>query len=210
MMEITVQSSKNEQFCLNFRIPLWASSSEAEWEKERGEEFKGERETIGDWRERRETDGLVKWPESPRRAGPPAPAGQLPLVHGIEDRIPSVSLNIGAPVFIHPFSWATVFFLNLKCFPDFQVVVQFPLVFVGHGLNHFKVRDVEWFIAVLVVLADATMRPVSFLNGTLMLTPLGFAATASFANVYFFTFRTNMFVNAWFFSWVDLAFIFAT
>ena len=30
MMEITVQSSKNKQFCLNFRIPLWASSTEAE------------------------------------------------------------------------------------------------------------------------------------------------------------------------------------
>ena len=30
MMEITVQSSKNEQFCLNFWIPFRASSSEAE------------------------------------------------------------------------------------------------------------------------------------------------------------------------------------
>ena len=30
MMESTVQNSKNEQFCLNFWIPLWASSSEAE------------------------------------------------------------------------------------------------------------------------------------------------------------------------------------
>ena len=29
-------------------------------ERERGKEFKGERETIGDWRERRETDGIVK------------------------------------------------------------------------------------------------------------------------------------------------------
>ena len=29
-------------------------------ERERGKEFKGEKETIEDWRERRETRGLVK------------------------------------------------------------------------------------------------------------------------------------------------------
>ena len=36
MMENTVQKSKNEQFCINFQIPLWASSSEAESSETQG------------------------------------------------------------------------------------------------------------------------------------------------------------------------------
>ena len=48
MMESTVQKNKNEQFCLNFRKPLWASSSEAEGEKEReGENLKGTERQLG-------------------------------------------------------------------------------------------------------------------------------------------------------------------
>ena len=35
IMEVTVQVRKKQQFCLNFRYPLWESSSEAERGKER-------------------------------------------------------------------------------------------------------------------------------------------------------------------------------
>ena len=37
IMEVTVQDRKIQQFCLNFRYPLWESSSEAErGKRERG------------------------------------------------------------------------------------------------------------------------------------------------------------------------------
>ena len=95
MMENTVQRSKNKQFCLNFRIPLWASSSEAEWETERvGKNLKGKERQLGigeiggrqeDWsNDQKAQEGL-----GPRPHAPPAA-----LVHGVEDRIPSVSFHV--------------------------------------------------------------------------------------------------------------------
>ena len=64
MMEI--QCRKQINICLNFRKPLWASSSEAEMERKR-QIFIGESETIGDWKER----GKDRLGKKNSRAGPP-------------------------------------------------------------------------------------------------------------------------------------------
>ena len=136
MMEITVQSSKNEQFCLNFRIPLWASSSEAEWERGREKKnLKGKERQSGigerggrqmDWsNDQKAQEGL----------GPPPHATPDALVHGVKDRIPCISFDIWPPVFVHSSSWPAVFLFYLESFSDFEVVVQFFFVFVSHGLS---------------------------------------------------------------------------
>ena len=52
IMEVQCKYAKNN-FCLNFRNPLWESSSEAERKREREERFlKGERDNWGLERER--------------------------------------------------------------------------------------------------------------------------------------------------------------
>ena len=68
MMEI--QCREQNIICLNFRKPLWASSSEAERERMR-QIYIGESQTIGNWREREKKNGKRSRIESPRRAGPP-------------------------------------------------------------------------------------------------------------------------------------------
>ena len=70
--------------------------------------------------------------------------------------------------------------------------------------------NVKGLVAVLIVLAYATMRPIAFLDGALVLSPPSLTATASLANIDLFAFRANMFIYPWFFSWVNFTFIFAT
>ena len=77
IMEIQCKYAKNNNFCLNFRNPLWESSSEAERKREREERFlKGERDNWGLERERQER-GEWSVTKSPRRAGPPRPDAKL-------------------------------------------------------------------------------------------------------------------------------------
>ena len=68
---------KNTTFCLNFRKPLWASSSEAERKREKeGGNLKGKTDNWGLERER-EREREWSMTKSPRRAGPPAPSAIL-------------------------------------------------------------------------------------------------------------------------------------
>ena len=62
-------------------------------ERERGKEFKGERETIEDWRERRETEGKGQMTRKPKKGWAPPHADQL-LVHSIEDGVPRIRFDI--------------------------------------------------------------------------------------------------------------------
>ena len=95
----------------------------------------------------------------------------------------------------------------MESFSDFEVVVQLFFVFVSHGLDNFKVGNVKGLVAVLIVLAYATMRPIAFLDGALVLSPPSLTATASLANIDLFAFRANMFIYPWFFSWVNFCYI---
>ena len=63
-------------------------------ERERGGEFKGERETIEDWRERGERQ--MDWSNDQKAQeglAPRPPADRL-LVHSIEDGIPCIRFDI--------------------------------------------------------------------------------------------------------------------
>ena len=73
-------------------------------------------------------------------------------------------------------------------------------------MDNFKVGNVKGLVAVLIVLAYATMRPIAFLDGALVLSPPSLTATASLVNIDLFAFRANMFVHPWFFSWVNFTF----
>ena len=64
-------------------------------ERERGEEFKGERETIEDWRERGERQ--MDWSNDQKAQeglGPRPPAAPAALVHGVEYGIPCIGFNL--------------------------------------------------------------------------------------------------------------------
>ena len=109
---------------------------------------------IGERGKRQEIGQMTR---EPIKGRPPPHASTAALLHGTEDGVPSISFHVGPPVFIHPFPWATVFFSNLDGFANFEVVVQFFLVFVCHGFDDFEVGGVEWLITVFVVLAYATV-----------------------------------------------------
>ena len=66
-----IQCREQNIICLNFRKPLWASSSEAEREKRR-QLFKGKKETIGDWRVRERRERERKWSRAQRGLVPGA------------------------------------------------------------------------------------------------------------------------------------------
>ena len=138
-MELQCRMSKKTQlFCLNFRKPLWASSSEAERERERRQVFKGkERQLRIGERGKRETEWSKT--KSPRRAGPPAPPHNRLSIHGIENWVPGISFYVGSPVFVHSFPWATIFFFDFEGFPHPLVIVKFSLVLSRHGLDDLEV-----------------------------------------------------------------------
>ena len=99
-----------------FLNPLWETSSEAERGRER-QVFIGKRQTIGDWREREKRELNKSWA--------PAPPPQNALsIHCIEYLVPGVGFDIGTPVFVQSFAWATVGLPYFKSFCYFQVVVE--------------------------------------------------------------------------------------
>ena len=76
MMENTVQKSKKRTILPKFsNTTLGIIIRGRMRERERGKEFKGERETIGDWRERRERQMVWSNDQKAQRGlGPPPPA----------------------------------------------------------------------------------------------------------------------------------------
>ena len=107
----------------------------------------GNKERIQNYRERTQS-----------RVGPLPPAAFV--VHFVEDRVPHVSLHIGAKIFIEAGSWATVVAADFQCFPNFQVVGEFVFVFVCHADNDLRF-PVHGKRAIFFVLADTRVIPVA-------------------------------------------------
>ena len=76
-------------------------------------------------------------------------------------------------------------------------------------MDNFKVGYIKWLITVLIVLTNATVGPIAFLNGALVFLPSGLTATASLATIDVVAFRAYVLVYPWFLSRVNFTFIFA-
>ena len=99
------------------------------------------------------------------RVGPLPPAAFI--VHLVEDRVPHVSLHIGAKIFIEAGSWATVVAADFQRLPDFQVVDEFVFVFVHHIDDDFRL-PVHGKGTVLFVLADSRVVPIAVVRRSFM------------------------------------------
>ena len=68
-------------------------------------------------------------------------------------------------------------------FSDAQVIAKFPFVFALHGGDDCGVGFVKLLLALLVVLADAGVCPVFFLDGLIVLIPTEVTCSGHLADV---------------------------